>query len=244
MAFDLGFGDHVVGVDQYSRLPPGVERPVVGSAVTVRVEPILAVKPDLLLVNMDPRQFEPVVRVAPEVRIEHFDLFLLEDIAAAAERMARLVGKSEVGKEAARSFRDALSGVRNSVAGLPRPPVLFVLGFRNPLGPGSGDFIDEMITLAGGQNVLSSRHSGWKKVTLEEVVALDPQLIICQSDEAERADARRYWGSIEVPEGSPRRRIVVLTDSRWTLPALHLADCAEELAVMIHPEVGTAEGKP
>lgn len=244
MAFDLGFGDHVVGVDQYSRLPPGVERPVVGSAVAVRVEPILAVRPDLLLVNMDPQQFEPVIRLAPQIRIEHFDLFLLEDIAAAAERMARLVGKPEAGKEAAESFRAALRDVRQVIGGLPRPRVLFVLGFRNPLGPGSGDFIDEMIALAGGRNVLASRHSGWKKVTLEEVVALDPQLIICQSDEGERDDAGLYWKSIEVPEESPPRRIVVLTDPRWTLPALHLSDCARELAGIIHPEIETVEGKP
>jgi ABC-type hemin transport system substrate-binding protein len=233
--FDMGLGAHVVGVDAYSRTPPGEARPVVGSAMSVRVEPILAVRPDVVLVNLDPSQFEPILRFDPHVRIEHFDLFVLEDIARAMERIGRITEKPEVGQGAAASFRDKLRRVRERTAALPRVRVMFVVGHDPPFGPGREDFVDELIAVAGGENVLASAQRGWKRVAVESVIALDPRVIVCQADPGREATSRSYWEAIEVPGGGAPRRIVIVADPRWTQPSGYLADLASTLAEIIHP---------
>ena len=49
MVFDMGLGDHVVGITKFCRLPEGQSRPVVGDNLNIRIEPILSVQPDLIL---------------------------------------------------------------------------------------------------------------------------------------------------------------------------------------------------
>lgn len=236
IAFGLGFGDHVVGVDRFSELPEGETRPIAGSAIDVRVEPILSLRPDVLLVSIDPRQFDAVTRVDPSLRLEHFEFRTLDDIPAAMARLAALVGKPDVGRKAADAFRAKIQAVRASVEGRSRPRVLFVIGHREPWGPGSGDFLDELIEIAGGTNVLRDRHEGWKGVSVEAVVTMDPDVIVCQSEPDLAAEAEEYWGAVEAPGRAVPRTIVVVTDRRWTVPAGHLADFASKLAAWIHPD--------
>lgn len=243
MAFELGLGGHVAGVDRESRPPPGEERPVVGSAFSVRVEPILAAKPDILAVTMSPALFEPVKLADPRIRIEHFEFRSLEDVARAMERLGRLVGKEDLGVRGARAFREKLDRVRRETEGLPRPGVLFVIGCEEPLAVGREDFVDELVAIAGGRNVLAARHAGWKRLPLEAVLETAPDVILCQAPPAYRETARAYWESAGALGGrSPPPSVEVLEDPRWTVPAGHLAVLAEDLARRLHPG-GRAAGR-
>jgi iron complex transport system substrate-binding protein len=244
MAFDMGLGDHVVGVDQYSTLPPGESRPVVGSALSVRIEPILAVDPDVVLVNMQLHQFEPIVRADPGVRIEHFDLLRLADIARALRRIGAIVEQPELGRRHAARFESKLADVRERTEPLPRVAVMVVIGYVQPLMVGRGDFMHEMVELAGGRNVLADRVTGWKPVPLEMVIEADPRVIVCQAPPDQAAEARAYWRGLEVPDHGAPRRVEVVTDPRWTIPAPHLAAFTEELAAMLHPSVAANGAGP
>ena len=244
IVFDMGLGNHVAGVDQHSRPPEGWNLPVVGNALSVRVEPVLAAKPDVLLVNMDPKQFEPITLVDPSVRVEHFDLKSLEDVALAMERIARIVREPEIGRRAAAEFRSKLEQVRRRAAGKPRPRVTYVVGYDFPLAPGRGDFIDDMIRIAGGENVMAAHHEGWKKPSIELIVDLDPRVIICQCPRQKASEALAYWRALEIPKGGQPRRVHVVTDPLWTQPSGRLADFAQELLELLHPELATRKGKP
>ena len=238
LVFDMGLGDHVVGVSAYSRLPRGVARPVVGDTLNVRVEPILAVKPDILLLQMDATAFEPLRRVDPDLRVEHFSIENLQDVADAMERIGVLVGKPGLGLERKRAFLDKLDAIRKRAATLEPVPALFVLGYQSPSGPGSGTFIDEMITLAGGRNILAREFKGWRKPSLESIVALAPQVIICQCKPEDQTEAAAYWKALQI---RTPHRVVTVTDDDWTLPAGHLADYSAELLNFIHPELKPSE---
>ena len=238
IVFDMGLGDHVVGVATYSRLPQGVTRPVVGGTLNVRVEPILAVKPDILLLQMDPTAFEPLRRVAPDLRIEHFTIENLQDVAAAMERIGVIVGKPDLGLERKRAFLDKLDAIRKRTASLDPVPTLFVLGYQSPSAPGAGTFIDEMITLAGGRNILANEFKGWRKPSLESIVKLAPRVIVCQCKPEDRAEADAYWKALDL--GTPHR-VITVTDDDWTLPAGHLADYSADLLNFIHPELKPSE---
>jgi len=189
IVFDMGLGDHVVGVATYSRLPAGISRPIVGDTINFRVEPILVVNPDVLLVQMDLANFESLRRIDPSILIEHFTIETLEDVANAMERVGTLVDKPDAGLTHKRAFLDKLESLRTRTSALTPVPTLFVLGYRAPSGPGSGTFIDQMITLAGGSNVLADKFKGWPNPPLESIIKLAPAVIICQCKPEDAADA-------------------------------------------------------
>ncbi len=242
LVFDLGFGDHVVGVSGYTRLPAGVKRPIVGSAMSIRVEPILAVRPDVILIQTQEKYFEPVRKMKPELRIENFRFDKLDDIGEAMLRIGKIVGKEEVAEKAKKAFDRKLALIGKRVAGLPRRRVLFVLGYQNPLGAGRATFADEMIAASGGLNVMREGYFEWKQPTIEAILKMKPEVVICQSDENQKSTAAEYWRTVGGSKNSGRR-VYVITDANWTIPAGHMADLVGRMAEMIHPELTQAGGQ-
>jgi len=237
MLFDMGLGEHVVGVTSFCRLPAGQTRPAVGNALSIRSEPILAVRPEVILTQIEVKRFEAVRNADAEIRIEHFRIETLGDLAGAMERLGRITGKPAIGRKAAEAFRAELEKVRGRTSKLPRRRVLFVMGYQRPAGPGAGTFLHEMIELAGGSNVMGEKYKGWRNLSIEAVLQLAPEIVVCLSDLAAKDKAGEYWRTLGGRSASPARRVIVLTDSDWTIPAGHLAGLTARLAEMIHPEL-------
>jgi iron complex transport system substrate-binding protein len=114
---------------------------------------------------------------------------------------------------------------------------MFVVGYEEPLGAGKGTFLDEMITLAGGKNVLAEHISGWKKPSLEAIIDLAPEVIVCQCSPGREAAAVAYWKTVMAAQ--PAARVIAVTDTDWTLPAGHLADYTADLQQMIFADAPT-----
>jgi iron complex transport system substrate-binding protein len=242
MLFDMGLGGHVVGVTSQDALPAGVTRPVVGDAFSVNAEAILAVHPDVVLIQMTPEHFDAVRKLDPNIRIEHFTIETLDDLAAAMERIGRIAGNAPVGLSAAAEFRAKLEAVRARVRDLPRRRVLFVTDFKTFGSAGRGTFIDQMIDAAGGTNV-AAKYSGWVTLTAESILLASPEVLICQVDAGGEAKALDYWRGLKDTPAARTGAIHVVTDRQWTIPTAAMADLAATLAQMIHPEIAQGTGK-
>ena len=205
---------------------------MVGDYLNVRVEPILAVEPDVVLTQADPSLFDTLREAAPHVQIEHFEIETLADISAAMERIGRIARRPEVGEASSRKFREKLDAVRRRRADGPRRRVMFVIGYEQPLGCGAETFIDEMITLVGGENVLAARFKGWKTTGLETVLDTNPDVVVCQCEPGCEEETVQYWK--DLGDGRFAMRVFAVTDYDWTIPAGHLADYTEELDRMVH----------
>ena len=243
MMFDMGLGDHVVGVTRYCILPEGVQRPVVGSQLNIRAEPILAVNPDVLLTQTARKHFETVRKLSPDICIAHFRIETLADIGSAMARIAEIVGRPDVGRRAKAEFLAKLKNVRKRAAGLDRPRVMFVTGYKNPLAAGKATFINELIELAGGVNAAGEKYSGWKRASIESILKLAPDVIVCEADPATEAEARRYFENLTA-SGGRKTRVYTVTDRRWTIPTGWIADhAAGRMAEFTHPELRTGGGE-
>jgi len=243
MLFDMGLGDHVVGVTRYCILPEGVQRRVVGSQLNIRAEPILAVNPDVLLTQTAPKHFETVRKLSPDVCIAHFRIETLADIGGAMARIAKIVGRPSVGRRAKAGFLAKLKNVREKVAGLNRPRVIFVTGYKNPLAAGKATFINELIELAGGANAAGEKYSGWRRVSIESILQLAPDVIVCEADPATVDETRRYFEKLTASSGR-KVRVCTVTDRHWTIPTGWIADhAAGRMARFIHPELRPGGGE-
>lgn len=234
LVFGMGLGDYVVGVTNYCDLPSGVNLPRVGGALNVRTEPILAVRPEIILTQSTTDKMELLRKIEPQVRVEYLTIETLANVGQAMIKIGELVGQPQLGQEYAARYQAKLDTLRAQTAGLVKKKVLFVMGYQNPSGPGAGTFLDEMITLAGGENILTASNKGWVTLSVETVIAARPEVIICQCDEAEKDAARQYWQ--ELAQSDWPRQVYTVTDKKWTIPAGHLAEYAEITAEMIQPD--------
>lgn len=235
MAVDMGLGDQIVGIDKFSDDELVSEAEVVGDFLNVRVEPILAVKPDVVFFNMQPRHFETLAEVAPDLELIYVRLDDLDDIATAMQTIATAAGRPEAGEQTSKAFMAKLDEVAAMTRNLPKKRVMYVLGHTQMMGVGGESFTGEMIERAGGINVLKDEFIDWKEPSLERVIELRPQVVICQSDEAHAEEARAYWQRL-FEDAGVETRVEVVTDPKWTQQAGHLAEYTRRLAELIHPE--------
>jgi iron complex transport system substrate-binding protein len=238
MLFEMGLGDHIVGVTSQCNLPAGQLRTVVGDALSARSssEAMAAVEPDIILIQQSPENFAALKQIRPGVRIEHFDIETVADIAAALERLGTLAGNEAIGRAAKEKFLRQLDSVRARTAGLPKPATLFVLGWDRPSTGGARSFLHEMIQIAGGQDV-AEKYPRWSELNAESVLAMAPEVLICWSDAGTEDRARQYWAGLSTLPAVRSGRIFVVSDRGWTIPSARIAGLADELAGMIHPEL-------
>lgn len=235
IVYEMGLGDHVVGVTTQCEAPPGRRPTVVGDAFGVGAEAILAVKPHVVLVQMQLKEFQPLRLIDPNIRIEHFTIETIPDIPAAMKRIGLIVGRPDLAGRHIERFGSRLDAVRKRVAGKPRPRTLFVMGYQQPSTGGQGTFVADMIELAGGVNA-AEKYRGWTSLNAEAVLACRPDVLVCQvlSELEKPEDARKYWSQILALQAKTVR-LYVQTDRRWTIPSARTAEYVQKLADMLHP---------
>ena len=237
MLWDMGLGEHVVGVTRFCRLPAGVERRTVGDAMTINAEAILAVRPTVILAQTSASKFQGVRDIDPTVQVVELKIETMGDVLLAVDRIGRITCREGLARKAREAFEGKVVAVRKAVAGRPAPRVLFVMGTDRPVAAGPGTFLGEMIEAAGGANAGAdlSGSGRWRATHIEAILSAAPDVLICQASSREAApSAREYWLRWRDLPAAKAGRVHVVTDPAWTIPSTRLADRLAALAEMIH----------
>jgi iron complex transport system substrate-binding protein len=200
--FAAGAGAYVVGAVEYSDYPAAAKKlPRVGGYSRLDLEAIAALKPDLVV------GWESGNAPAHLARLRALGLpvFLsqprrIDDVAASIERLGELAGTSAAANEAAKAFRARQAELRARYA--TRPPVrTFYQIWVEPLMTVNGDhLISDVMRLCGGDNVFAGLGQLAPTVTVEAVLAADPEAIVASGmGEArpEWLDTWRRWPSLQ-----------------------------------------------
>lgn len=180
VVYAAGAGDKLVGTVDFSDYPAAAKKlPRVGSYARVGVEAIVALKPDLVLAW---DSGNPTASVA-QLRKLKIPVFVVEpktldDVAHDLERYATLAGTEAIGKPAARDFRQRLSALEKKYAA--RSTVrMFYQVWDEPLMTVNGkQIISDVIRLCGGVNVFADLPAIAPTVSVEAVLAANPDVII------------------------------------------------------------------
>ena len=193
----LGGERKLVGVDTTSRHPVSLTQlPSVGYQRQLAAEGILALRPDLLLGSeeMGP---PPVLEqlAAAGVHIERLTARAeLHSLQANLQRLGQLLGDEAGAQRAFADYQARLQTQQQWVEQAQRsqeaPGVLLLLGHAggSPLVGGVDTAADWLINRAGGRNLAT--HSGYKALSSEALLALDPQVVVV-ADRALEGDAAR-----------------------------------------------------
>ncbi|HEY6107645.1 MAG TPA: helical backbone metal receptor [Gemmatimonadales bacterium] len=204
LLFALGAGSQVVGRTVYCLYPPAArDVPSVGDGLNPSVEAIAARHPDLVLLYRSP-QTETAARQLAGLGIP--TMLLRDDRMEDLARTARLLGHA-TGHPAA---GDSIARVIDSLVTAPMPPprarIAFVVWDAPPIVIGSGSYLDELVTMAGAENVFHDLHTPSATVSLETIASRDPDWIAILRDSSSAEPpawaGRREWRTVRaVREG-------------------------------------------
>ncbi len=195
---ELGGESKLVGVDTTSQHPVALrELPSIGYQRQLAAEGILALKPDVLL-GSDEMGPPPVLSQlqAAGVNIERLSVSpQLSALQASLQRIGQLLGDQPRATQVFGAYKQRLQRqqqwVDRAQLNQAAPKVLLLLGHTgsSPMAGGIETSADWLIKQAGGVNL--ANHRGYKALSSEALIGLDPQVIVIADRSLEGESAKR-----------------------------------------------------
>ena len=248
LLYALGLGDRVVGVDRYSRYPvEALRKPKIGDYANPNLEAIAALRPDLVIIPTNP------VKLADKLGLLRLKVIELdqESIAKLYDSF-RIVGQATgATAQAAKltsTVRTQLEAVRARAAPLRKTRMMFVVG-RTPnrldglIVVGQASYLNEIITLAGGENVFRDAVASYPGVSLEEVLARNPDVIVDMGDMADtvgvteehKREVTSLWERLASVSAVKQHRVYAVASDIYVVPGPRVVDATQAFFEMLHP---------
>jgi iron complex transport system substrate-binding protein len=243
--FAIGAGSQVMGRDLFSDYPEAAKavQDIGGSMGQYNTEAIVALQPDLILAGgiNTPELVASLEKVGLTV------YFLpnpetLEQMYANLVTVGQLTGRETDAAALVDSLKARVAAVDAKIAPLSNTPtVYYELDATNPAMPytyGPGSFGDLLIKRAGGINTGAQLQGQWAAISLEQLVAANPSIVIlgdaAYGETPEKFAARAGLQGLEAVKNN---RIYTFDDNLLSRPGPRLVDGLEALAKILHPEL-------
>lgn len=198
LLFAAGAGERLVGAVQFSNYPAAARAvPQVGSFSALDLEAIAALRPDVVVAWHSGNRGEQLDRLrALGIPVYLTEPRRLEDVAASLRALGRLAGSEGAAEAAARAFEARRSDLARRYAA--RPPVrTFYQIWDRPLMTVNGaHLISDALRLCGGENVFADLPQLAPTLSVEGVLAANPEAVVASGMGEARPDwldAWRHW---------------------------------------------------
>ncbi len=178
--FAIGAGDRVVGVTEQCNYPKDAEtRTRIGGVASVSIEEVIALRPDLVLgCRMNGKDtFERLQGLG--IPVVGLDARNIDGVFADIMLVGKLTGEEANASALVSDMKKRIDTIKARTVNIKqRPRVFYDIG--DFWTAGDGTFLNEMIEIAGGDNIAADK-DGYYQMSLEELIDKNPQVIICDS---------------------------------------------------------------
>jgi iron complex transport system substrate-binding protein len=155
----------------------------------------------------------------------------LNEIAASVETLAERLGVLDRGRQVAGEMRTAIGKVRRAVRDRPTRRIFVAEWVDPPFA--AGHWLPEMVTAAGGADVLGRAGEPSYRVTWDEVRELEPELIVVAACGFDAQRGAEEAESIDIPVLT----VAVDANAYYSRPAPRVVEGVRQLAFLLHPDV-------
>ncbi len=239
--FALGQERRLVGATRYSNYPAEARHlPKVGSYVRLDLERIVALRPDLCIGVKDGNPIVIVKRIM-ELGIPFFaiDPLNINAVVETVQSIGDLLDAGDNTTTLVTRMQSKIHRIRNLVAkSNTRPRVFLQIGVSPLVSVGPNTLTGELITLAGGRNVVegNNRYPVYSK---EQVLGLAPEVYIITTMAREKVfeGIKQEWQQWQQMPAVRNRRMYLVNSDLTDRPSPRLLEGLECLTAAIHPEL-------
>jgi len=235
--FAIGAGETLVGRGEYCDYPEdALSAPMLGSGGETNIEEILALMPDLVLMNSmaQPREHVEAIEKAgvPVFVTAAADI---SGVYTAIAGIGHMVGRDAEAGALVADMKATIESIKAKIPTSDAPKTVYFEVAPLEYGlwtAGSGTFMNELTEILGLKNIFEDV-DGWAEISQEQVIARNPDLIVTVTmyfGEGPRPDeeilARAGWESITaVKEG----KVLTADSNAMTRPGPRLTEAAQAL---------------
>jgi iron complex transport system substrate-binding protein len=198
------------------------------------IERLVGLRPDLMLVNSMQRRDQ--VELLRAAGIPVFDLGEMHGMSTLLPNIVTLgllLGRPEQAQALARRFAQRMQAIARDVPEDRRPWGLYLAIYGNQIfGGTAGTSHHDVLRAAGVRDLAAARYQDWPRYTSEQLLQLDPELIVTHTGMAALVCRHPGLASLRVCRGEGR--IVELDGAMLGHPGLPMLEAAEALFDAVH----------
>lgn len=234
--YSLGAGSDVIAVSNYTTYPADAAKKLsIGAPLNPSLEKIIALHPNLVLASGDFNR----ISVIDQLGRYGIPVFVVNPhgIAGIHKSILSLGRALNRNAEAAALLHDLETreqSVRQRIQGKPIVRLFMPIWYDPIITVGRHAFITEIIEMAGGSSITSDIAQEWPQVSLEAIVARNPDaLLLIKGSKISIAELenRPGWQALT----AVRERRVFYVDKLIELPSPAAIYAMEDLAKELHP---------
>jgi iron complex transport system substrate-binding protein len=239
VVFALNAGDLLVGRTRRCNYPEAALKVrEIGAYMRPDLERVIGLRPDLVITTKDGARAEAIERLA-DLGVPVFidDSRSLDDVCHMVARLGRLLSREA---EAFRIIGDIQQRRRKISARLGtanRPSVLLAVGTRPLVVAGGESFIGALIREAGGANVAEYVNFPFPRLSMEEVITKDPEIILVLDKECRGTECSEEWRRHHLLKAVKSNRIYALDADVMARCSPRIIEALEQLARLFHPSL-------
>ncbi|MDB5078473.1 MAG: hypothetical protein JWP00_397 [Chloroflexi bacterium] len=240
LAYALGLGDKIVGIDDNSNFPVEVsKKEKVGGFSSTNLEKIVSLSPDVVLAAGITSKTVISSLESRKLTVIVLNPSNLAGISANLRLLAKVTNVPEKAEAAVKEFEAKLAEVSAKVKTASVKPRVFYELDPTLFTVGPGSFIDEIITRAGGQNIVTDASNPYPQLNQEAVISKDPQVILVGDDTGGTDSpaiitARAGWNVISAVK---TKRVYAVTADLVNRPGPRAALGVEAVAKLLYPDL-------
>lgn len=245
IAFALGVGDKLIGRSDYDNYPEEALKIEKVGGQDINAELVLTLLPDIALVTDYHYKTHPdVLKKFEEAGIEVVvvgSATSFEDVYENIEMIGEATGTKTEAEEIVTDMKERLQAIKDKAAdSIKDKKKVWVEVSPAPdiFTTGNNTFMHEMLESIQAVNAAENQ-DGWVKMTEEEIVKLDPEVIITTYGyyiENPTAEVLNREGWTEVP-AVKNGKVFDVDNDTVTRPGPRLIEGVETLAELIYPEI-------
>ncbi len=242
--FALGVGDKVIGATEYDTYPEeakDIER--VSDSVTFNTERIVALKPDVVIAySTGNAETLDALKGLEDAGVKVFAIksaASFEDVYGDIQQIAEVMGVKDKGEQLNESIKAKIADVQAKVKTVETPKNVYLEISPKPdiYTTAAGTFQQEILDAANVNNVFGDQ-TGWVKVSEEDVIAKNPQVILTTVNYVEDAVGeilgRDGWNTITAIQDKAVNYIDTDISNR---PGPRIGEAVEMVAKSVYPEL-------
>ncbi|WP_018756375.1 ABC transporter substrate-binding protein [Paenibacillus terrigena] len=242
--FALGLDQQIVGVSDYDDYPAAASsKPKMGSIMKPNEEAVIGANADIVFTGISMK--EESVKKLRDLGIKIFKVEpkTLEDIMKNIEVYGQITDRQAEAKQVIdkmKADRDSVIEAVKNVAADQKKKVY--IEFSPGWTVGKGEFMDELISIAGGVNVASDVQ-GWVQINEENIIHSNPNVILFANDAKDYETGkpikdiilgRSGWDQIDAIKNN---QVIGVDGNLLSRPGPRLTDGLIAMAKAIYPDL-------
>jgi ABC-type Fe3+-hydroxamate transport system substrate-binding protein len=178
LLWDLGLREEITGITKFcihtKELYNSVTR--IGGTKSINMDNIRELKPDLIIGNKEENEQSQIIELQKEFPVWMSDIYNLQDSLTMIQLVGTLVNRVEVATLLADTIRQSFANLKTT-----HKRVLYLI-WKPYMAAGKATFIGNMLQKMGLENVLEDSNGRYPGLGMEEIKALNPELIFLSSE--------------------------------------------------------------